>query len=47
MSNMVETSATVYDNGGVGDGDVTETVAFPSGTTSSPAALDVTQMFYD
>ena len=47
---MVETSATVYDNGGVGDGDVTETIDFPYAPTSplySVQSFRVTQMCYD
>ena len=44
---LVETAASVYDNGGVGDGDVTESVDFPCGSSSSPDTLRVTQMCYD
>jgi hypothetical protein len=46
-NNMVEISANVYDNGEVGDGNVTETVDFPSGSSSPADTLRVTQMFYD
>ena len=52
-TDMVEISADVYDNGGVGDGNLTETVDFPAGANYSPDdppapdALSVTQMFYD
>ncbi|HLJ97197.1 MAG TPA: RHS repeat-associated core domain-containing protein [Gemmataceae bacterium] len=42
-SNMVEVSAMVYDNGGVGDGNLTEQTRFPGGG----AAPRVTQDFYD
>jgi hypothetical protein len=41
-SNMVETSASVYDNGGVGDGNVTESVQTPGGV--SPL---ITETFYN
>ena len=47
---MVETSASVYDNGVVGDGDLTETVAFPIAPSSGSftvQTLRVTQMSYD
>ena len=52
-TDMVEISADVYDNGGVGDGNLTETIDFPAGANYSPDnppapdALAVTQMFYD
>src|SRR5262249_28449036 len=42
-SNMVEVSANVYDNGGVGDSNLTQTTDFPGGG----AAPRVTQDFYD
>jgi RHS repeat-associated protein len=42
-SNMVETSAMVYDNGGVGDSNLTQETDFPGGG----AAPRVTQNFYD
>ncbi len=42
-ANMVETTANVYDNGGVGDSDLTQVTEFPGGG----AAPRVTQMFYD
>jgi YD repeat-containing protein len=42
-ANMVEVSANVYDNGGVGDGDLTQSTSFPGGG----AAPRVTQYFYD
>ena len=40
---MVEVSARVYDNGGVGDGNLTQETDFPGGG----AAPRVTQYFYD
>ncbi|HLJ96611.1 MAG TPA: IPT/TIG domain-containing protein, partial [Gemmataceae bacterium] len=42
-ANMIEVSAEVYDQGGVGDGNVTEAITFPGGG----AAPRVTQNFYD
>jgi RHS repeat-associated protein len=42
-SNMVEISARVYDNGGVGDGNLTQETDFPGGG----AAPRVTRTFYD
>jgi RHS repeat-associated protein len=42
-SNLVEISARVYDNGGVGDGNLTQETDFPGGG----AAPRVTQYFYD
>jgi RHS repeat-associated protein len=42
-SNMVQTSALVYDNGGVGDGNLTQETDFPGGGS----APRVTQNFYD
>jgi YD repeat-containing protein len=42
-SNMVQVTANVYDNGGVGDGDLTQTTQFPGGG----AAPRVTQNSYD
>jgi RHS repeat-associated protein len=42
-ANMVEVSANVYDDGGVGDGDLTQMTEFPAGG----AAPRVTQNFYD
>jgi len=42
-ANMVEVSAMVYDNGGVGDGNLTQETDFPGGG----AAPRVTQNFYD
>src|SRR5262249_8222348 len=44
---LVEISATVYDNGGVGDGNVTATVAFPDNYTGDVGGFQVTQMYYD
>jgi RHS repeat-associated protein len=42
-SNMVETSSYVYDNGGVGDGDLTQVTQYPSGS----AANRVTDYWYN
>jgi RHS repeat-associated protein len=42
-SNMVQTTANVYDNGGVGDGNLTQTTEYPGGG----AAARVAQFFYD
>jgi RHS repeat-associated protein len=42
-ANMTETTAYVYDNGGVGDDNLTQRTQFPGGT----AAPRVTQYFYD
>jgi RHS repeat-associated protein len=42
-SNMVEVSSNVYDNGGVGDGDLTQVTQYPGGG----AANRVTQYYYD
>jgi YD repeat-containing protein len=42
-ANMVQLTADVYDNGGSGDGDLTQLTEFPGGT----AAPRVTQNFYD
>ena len=42
-SNMVETKSFVYDNGGVGDGDLTQVTQYPGGS----AANRVTDYFYD
>ena len=42
-ANMVETTASVYDNGGVGDSNLTQTTQFPGGG----ADPRVTQYFYD
>jgi RHS repeat-associated protein len=42
-ANMVETTANVYDNGGVGDSNLTQMTQFPGGG----AAPRVTQYFYD
>ena len=41
---MVEISASVYDNGGVGDGDLSETVDFPFSSSADPDTFRVTQM---
>ena len=40
---MTEVSSNSYDNNGVGDGNLTETIAYPNGST----APRVTDMFYD
>jgi RHS repeat-associated protein len=42
-ANMVQLTANVYDNGGVGDGNLTQSTQFPGGT----AAPRVTQNYYD
>jgi RHS repeat-associated protein len=42
-SNMVEVSSNVYDNGGVGDGDLTQTTQYPGGGQTPR----VTDMYYD
>jgi RHS repeat-associated protein len=42
-ANMTEVSSNVYDNGGIGDGNLTETIQYPTGTTNPR----VTQIFYD
>jgi RHS repeat-associated protein len=42
-ANMVEVSANVYDGGGVGDGDLTQTTVYPGGS----AANEVMQYYYD
>jgi hypothetical protein len=42
-SNMVEVSANVYDNGGVGDSDLTQVTQYPGGS----AAPRVSQYFFD
>jgi RHS repeat-associated protein len=42
-ANMVQVTANVYDNGGVGEGDLTQVTRFPGGG----AAPRVTQYFYD
>ncbi len=44
-SNMVELTATIYDNGFVGDGNVTGQLSFPAG--SSYSNVQDTAMFYD
>ena len=44
---MLEISAKVYDNGGVGDGNLTETVDFPLGSGSATNTLRVAQDCYD
>jgi hypothetical protein len=43
LSNMVQVSANVYDNGGIGDGNLTETTAYPG----RGAAPRVTDTFFD
>lgn len=42
-ANMVEISATVYDNGGIGDSNFTAITQFPGGS----AAPEVTELFCD
>jgi YD repeat-containing protein len=42
-SNVVETASNVYDSGGVGDGNLTQTTEYPGGS----AANRVTQYWYD
>ena len=46
-TDMAELSAAVYDNGFVGDSNVTETVAFPAGTTGDASKLRVEVDLYD
>ena len=46
-NNMVETSATVYDYGGVGDGNVTETLSLPDDAATPANQIRVTQTYYD
>ncbi len=46
-SNMVEISATVYDNGGIGDGNVTESIQFPDGNSAAASTFRVTQTYCD
>jgi RHS repeat-associated protein len=53
-SNMVEISAEVYDNGGVGDGNLTESISFPlppagegEGEGAAASTFRVTEMLYD
>ena len=49
-SDMVETSASVYDNGGVGDGNLTESITFPvapASGASNAKTFQVTAMYYD
>jgi RHS repeat-associated protein len=46
-SNMVEVSAIVYDNGGIGDGNMTESIAFPAGNTAAASTFRVTEMYYN
>jgi hypothetical protein len=53
-SNMVEVSANVYDNGGVGDGNLTESIQFPlppagegEGEGAAASTFRVTEMLYD
>jgi RHS repeat-associated protein len=42
-TNMVEVSRNVYDDGGIGDGNLTETIAYPGGGQADRATLN----FYD
>jgi RHS repeat-associated protein len=42
-SNMVEVSSNVYDNGGVGDSNLTESIQYPNGATGERATLN----YYD
>jgi YD repeat-containing protein len=53
-SNMVEISANVYDNGGVGDSNLTESIQFPlppagegEGEGAAASTFRVTEMYYD
>ena len=40
-------SAYVYENGGVGDGNLTKAVSFPAGASSTASTHQVSQVFYD
>jgi RHS repeat-associated protein len=40
-NNMTETESEVYDNGGVGDGNVTETIFYPDGNTTGTQRVTV------
>ena len=46
---MTEVSSNIYDSGGVGDGNLTETIAYPNGNSGSNAVgtARVTLMNYD
>jgi RHS repeat-associated protein/uncharacterized delta-60 repeat protein len=47
-SNMVLTSSYVYDGGGIGDGDLTESVNYPAGPSGTGAlAAHATLLYYD
>ena len=46
---MTEVSSNIYDSGGVGDGNLTETIAYPDGNagTNAVGTARVTLMDYD
>ncbi len=48
-NNMTEVSSNIYDNGSVGDGNLTETITYPDGNagTNAVGTARVTLMNYD